>query len=79
MWTETTRSDYDRRNGRYSTDLTDKEFSLIEGMLPARKRLGRPREVDFREVVNAILYMLRTGCDRDLSQIFCYTEEPFRF
>ncbi len=62
MWTETTRDDYERRNGRYSTDLRDEEFALIKELLPTRKRLGRPREVDFREVVNAILYLLRTGC-----------------
>lgn len=62
MWTETTCGEYDRRKGRYATDLTDAEFALLERLLPARKRLGRPRETDFREVINAILYLLRTGC-----------------
>lgn len=62
MWTETTRGDYERRSGRYATDLTDKEFGLIEDMLPERKRLGRPRTTDFHDVLNAILYLLRTGC-----------------
>ncbi len=51
-----------RRNGRYSTDLTDEEYALIEELLPERKPLGRPRDVDLREVVNAIPYLLRTGC-----------------
>ena len=62
MWTETTRGHYERRSVRYSTDLTNNEFSLIEGLLPARRYLGRPRSADFREVMNAILYLLRTGC-----------------
>ena len=62
MWTETTRGDYERRSLRYSTDLSNQEFALIEGLLPARRYLGRPRSTDFREVMNAILYLLRTGC-----------------
>ncbi len=62
MWTETTRGDYERRNGRYATDLTEDEFALIKEMLPEGKRLGRPRTTDFHEVINAILYLLRTGC-----------------
>jgi putative transposase len=46
----------------YSTDLTDAQWQLIEPLLPAAKPGGRPRTVDLREVVNAILYLLRTGC-----------------
>ena len=62
MWTETTRENHKRQSERYSSDLTNKEFALIEGLFPARRRLGRPRTTDFREVINAILYLLRTGC-----------------
>lgn len=46
----------------YSTDLTDAQWQLMEPLLPAAKPGGRPRTVDLREVVNAILYLLRTGC-----------------
>jgi len=46
----------------YSTDLTDDQWSLIERFMPARKKQGKPRQVDLREVVNAILYISRTGC-----------------
>ena len=46
----------------YPSDLTDRQWEWIELLLPAPKALGRPRDVDFREVVNAILYLLRTGC-----------------
>ncbi len=52
----------------YSTDLTDKQFELIELLLPAAKNQhgGRPREVNLREVINTILYLNRTGCQWDM-------------
>ncbi len=62
MWTETTRPKYEREGLRYASDLTDAEWGVIGPLLPPRKRLGRPRTTDLREVVNAILYMVRTGC-----------------
>jgi putative transposase len=48
-------------NQLYDTDLTDEQFALIEPFLPKPKRMGRP-PADLREVVNAILYLVRTGC-----------------
>ena len=45
----------------YPSDLTDEQWSLLEKKLPKAKRGGRPRTVNLREVVNAILYLLRTG------------------
>jgi transposase len=62
MWTEITRPKYERAGQRYASDLTDAEWALIEPRMPTRKRLGRPRETDLRAVMNAILYMLRSGC-----------------
>ena len=62
MWTEITRPKYERRGQRYASDLTDQEWALIEPHMPARKALGRPRKTELRAVVEAILYMLRTGC-----------------
>jgi putative transposase len=47
---------------RYPTDLTDKQWELLQPLIPASKPGGRPREVDIREVVNALLYLNRTGC-----------------
>ena len=61
-WTETARREYERRGRRYSSDLTDREWSLIEPLLPKPKRLGRPRTTDLREVMNAILYLASSGC-----------------
>ena len=46
----------------YTSDLSDRQWEWIELLLPAPKALGRPHNVDFREIVNAILYVLRTGC-----------------
>ena len=45
----------------YPTDLTDKEWAIIEPLLPVQ-RTGRPRKYSQREMLNAILYLLRTGC-----------------
>ena len=62
MWTKITRRQYERPGLRYASDLTDGEWALIEPYLPAPRRLGRPRRTALREVVNAILYVLRVGC-----------------
>src|SRR5215203_3566066 len=61
-WTASARRQYARPAARYATDLTDAEYVLIAPHLPAPKRTGRRRRVDLREVVNAILYLLRSGC-----------------
>ena len=46
----------------YSTDLSDAQWALIEPRLPPLQRRGRRRTVNLRAVVNAIFYLLRTGC-----------------
>ena len=61
-WTEITRAEYQRSGLRYASDMTDAEWALIARRLPPRRRLGRPREVDLRTVLQAILYILSTGC-----------------
>jgi len=61
-WTKITRDEYQRNGLRYASDLTDAEWALIRRKMPPRRRLGRPREVDLREVVQAIFYILSTGC-----------------
>jgi Putative transposase of IS4/5 family (DUF4096) len=47
---------------RYPTDLTDTEWTVLTPLIPAAKPGGRPRTTDMREVVNAIFYVLRGGC-----------------
>jgi putative transposase len=46
----------------YPTDLTDEQWQLIEPFLPLAVPGGRPRKTDLREVVNALLYLVRSGC-----------------
>ncbi len=46
----------------YPSDLTDIEWLILEVLIPATSIRGRPREVDMREIINAILYVLRSGC-----------------
>lgn len=62
MWTKTNRGKYNRDGLRYPSDLTDAEWALVEPLIPPAKRGGRRREVDVREVLNGLLYVLSTGC-----------------
>lgn len=47
---------------RYDTDLTDAEWKILEPLVPPVKSGGRPAEHARREIVNALLYVSRTGC-----------------
>jgi len=49
------------RTQTYPSDISDEQWALIEPHLPVYPG-GRPRTTDLRDVVNAILYLLRTGC-----------------
>ena len=46
----------------YPTDLNDVEWQILKPLVPAAKPGGRPRSTDMREVLNAIFYVLRSGC-----------------
>jgi len=56
MWTSENRRQY-ARQGRYPSDLTEEEWALAEPYLPPQRR-----SADRREILNAILYVLTTGC-----------------
>jgi transposase len=62
MWTPTTRKKHNRKANRYQTDVTDKEWSVIEPYLPATRSTGRPRAWPMREIINGIFYVMRSGC-----------------
>jgi transposase len=49
----------------YPSDLTDEQWQIIEPSIPV-SRVGRPREVDMREVLNTIFYQNRSGCQWDM-------------
>lgn len=65
MWTRQQRSRMARiarKTKRYPSDLTDEEWERIAPLMPKPGRRGRPRAVEFREVINAVRYLVRSGC-----------------
>lgn len=49
-------------NKTYPTDLTDSQWHHIKDFFELPKRTGRPRKVEFRQIVNGVLYLVFTGC-----------------
>lgn len=47
----------------YPTDLTDAQWQLIQPLIPPEKPGGRSRTIESREIINAIIYILKSGCD----------------
>ena len=64
MWTETDRSRYRQAGDCLPSDLTDAELERLAQGIPPAKPGGRPRKTDMRSSMNAIFYLLRTGCQR---------------
>ena len=62
MWTTENRGRYKRSQLRYPSDLSDAEWALIKPLIPPAKRGGDKRNVNIREVVNRLMYVLSTGC-----------------
>lgn len=54
-----------RKRPPYPSDLTDAQWALLKPHLPPLAERGRKRRVDLREIVNAIFYVLHTGCQWD--------------
>jgi putative transposase len=50
----------------YPSDLTDKQFAVLEPLIPPAKTGGRPRTVSMREVLNTLFYQARAGCQWDM-------------
>lgn len=46
----------------YPSDLSDAEWQIVEPLIPPAKHGGRPRTLDMRQVLDAIFYLVRTGC-----------------
>lgn len=64
MRTNENRGWYDRSQLHYPSDLTAEEWRLIEPLVPPAKPGGNKRTVVMREVVNSLMYILNTGCQR---------------
>jgi putative transposase len=62
MWTEADRSAYRQVGNRLPSDLSDLEWDRLAPLIPPAKPGGRPRKTDMRSAMNAIFYLLRTGC-----------------
>ncbi|MBD1914005.1 transposase [Leptolyngbya sp. PL-A3] len=50
----------------YPSDLSDGEWEVMQKLLPQPKRFEHPIEVDFREILNGIFYVLRSGCQWEM-------------
>jgi putative transposase len=62
MWNPATRREHSRDHLRYGSDLTDAEWEIIAPFMPPPAKTGRPRRWAMREIINAIAYVLRSGC-----------------
>jgi transposase len=62
MWTQAHRATYRQSGLALPSDLTDAQWQCLEPLIPAAKSGGRPRKTDMRAAMNAIFYLLRTGC-----------------
>jgi transposase len=62
VWAEEHRRIYRREGNGYPTDLRDAEWARLEPLIPQASPGGRPRKTDKRAAIDAILYLLRTGC-----------------
>src|SRR3979490_2633106 len=62
MWTKEARIRHTPREERYPSDVTDAEWTIIAPMIPPQRQGGRRRLTDMRDVMNAVRYVLRTGC-----------------
>jgi transposase len=51
-----------RKTKRYPSGLTDEEWERIAPLMPKPGRRGRPREVEFREVIIAVRYLVHSAC-----------------
>ena len=50
------------RRRPYPSDISDEEWNILEPLIPPGKPGGKPRTTNMREVINAVWYVLRTGC-----------------
>jgi putative transposase len=62
MWTQAHRATYKQSGAALASDLTDAQRERLEPLIAAAKSGGRPRKTDMRAAMNAIFYLLRTGC-----------------
>ncbi len=62
MWTDDHRETYRRGGTGFPSNLTDAEWGVLKPLIPDATPGGRPRKTEMRSAMNAVLYLLRTGC-----------------
>src|ERR1700675_4209238 len=62
MWTKEHREAHKQSGNGFPSDLTDAQWARLEPLVPAAKTGGRPAQTGMRAAMNAIFYLLRTGC-----------------
>ena len=62
MWTDTTRVVHARKEQRLPSDLTDREWEVLEPFFAPPSHVGRPRKWSTRIIVDALFYI--RGCNR---------------
>src|SRR5277367_7109520 len=62
MWTKEHRTIYGQSGDALPSDLTDAQWARLEPLIPPADPGGRPRKTDMRAAMNAIFFLLRTGC-----------------
>ena len=62
MWTKVHREAHKQAGRGFPSDLTAAQWARLEALVPVAKPGGRPRKTDMRAAINAIFYLLRTGC-----------------
>ncbi len=80
MWNNRTRKKYERKQSGYASDLTEGEWEIIKAQVPLPAKTGRPRDWEMRRIVEAVFYLLRTGCQwRMLPQDFPPWQTVYRW
>ena len=46
----------------YPSDVTDEQWGFLEPLIPTAKTGGRPRSLESRQIINAVMYIVRSGC-----------------
>ena len=64
----------------YPSDLSDDQWEIVEPLLPKISELGRPRMYDRRDLLNGILYVVKTGCHwRYISHDFPHWKSNYNY
>lgn len=64
-------TEFVQNSNKLESYISDAEWEIIEPLLSPAEHIGRPREVDLREIVNAIFYVLHEGCTwRGVADLF---------